>query len=560
MFCILVNKIDVDKPASCLYSRPMSVKPIDSQRSFYHTDYLCGELFGAANRYRLFREKIWPKLLELGAKLRSLYCEDNGRPAVDPVMLCGVTLLQFMEQVADRAAAEHVVYHLGWKYALDLELDYEGFHPTVLVYFRDRLEEKGAERVIFDGVVQLLMELELVKRKGKQRLDSTHILGYVKEMSGLECAIETLRLALEDLEQEVGGSQRPEFWERLWVIDVQSKLDWRLGWAERQSRYRQCGQEMREVLEWIDRNRADLSEREAVKLLRRVFEEQFEVVEGKLQPRLKRPSCAVQNPHDPDAHYAQKRKKQWVGYKVHVVESVDPEQPAKRKGEPAGHFITEMLTTEAAQDEMAGLAQALKREQERHELEPQAMYADAGYVTENTLAQAQQSGMELLGPTRPDPHKGPYNADAFHVDIEKLQAVCPQGNLSTQCSRIQDAYMGTEYYRIEWASQCDCCPVQKQCTRSKSGRRILVVGLRHDLVKKRREEMRERGFSKKMHSRNGIEGTHSELVRGHGLRRTKYRGQARVSLSHYLMGAACNVKRYLNLLAFQIRIAVLNST
>jgi len=154
MFCILVNKIDVDKQAACLYSRPMSVKPIDSQRSFYHTDYLCGELFGAANRYRLFREKIWPKLLELGAKLRSLYCEDNGRPAVDPVMLCGVTLLQFMEQVADRAAAEHVVYHLGWKYALDLELDYEGFHPTVLVYFRDRLEEKGAERVIFDGVVQ----------------------------------------------------------------------------------------------------------------------------------------------------------------------------------------------------------------------------------------------------------------------------------------------------------------------------------------------------------------------------------------------------------------------
>ena len=27
-----------------------------------------------------------------------------------------------------------------------------------------------------------------------------------------------------------------------------------------------------------------------------------------------------------------------------------------------------------------------------------------------------------------------------------------------------------------------------------------------------------------MYPRNGIEGTHSELVRGHGLRRTKYRG------------------------------------
>ncbi len=536
----------------------MSLKPIDSQRSFYHTDYLCGDLFGPANRYRLFREKIWPKLLELGPKLSSLYCEDNGRPAVDPVRLAGVTLLQFMEKVADRAATEHVVYHLGWKYALDLELTYEGFHPTVLVYFRDRLEEKKAERVIFDGVVELLIELGLVKRKGKQRLDSTHILGYVKEMSRLECAMETLRLALEDLEQEVGGSKRPEFWERLWVLYVQSQLDWRLGKTERDRRYRQCGQDMGELLKWMDTHQAKLGELEAVKLLRRVFEEQFEVVEGKLQPTLKRPSRAVCNPHDPDAHYAEKRKKQWVGYKVHVVESVEPSEPAKRKGEPAEHFITEMLTTEAAQDEMAGLAEALKREQEHHEIEPQAMYADAGYVTENTLSQAEQNGMELLGPTRPDPHKGPYNADAFHVDIEKRQAVCPQGNVSTQCSRIRDSYMGTEYYRIEWASQCDSCPVQKQCTRSKSGRRILVVGLRHDLVEKRREEMRKTEFSKSMHPRNGIEGTHSELVRGHGLRRTKYRGLSRVGLSHYFMGAACNVKRYLNLLAFQMRTAALS--
>src|SRR6266511_3145483 len=62
-------------------------------------------------------------------------------------------------------------------------------------------------------------------------------------------------------------------------------------------------------------------------------------------------------------------------------------------------------------------------------------------------------------------------------------------------------------------------------------------------------------FSKRMHPRNGVEGTHSELVRGHAMRRTKYRGLSRVRLSHYFMGAACNVKRYLNLLAFQIKTA-----
>jgi hypothetical protein len=160
-------------------------------------------------------------------------------------------LLQFMEKAADRSATEHVVYHLGWKYASDLELNYEGFLSTVLVYFRDRLEQNKAERMIFDRVVQLLIELGLVKKRGKQRLDSTHIVGYVKEMSWLECAMETLRLALEDLEQEVREKKRPEFGKDS-GCHVQCKLDWQLSKTERDNRYRQCGQDISELLEWID--------------------------------------------------------------------------------------------------------------------------------------------------------------------------------------------------------------------------------------------------------------------------------------------------------------------
>src|ERR1700746_2634838 len=105
----------------------MSVERMDSQQSFYHTSFVCGDLFGAADRYRLFRDKILPALFKLRAQLEALYCENNGRPGIDPVLLCGVTLLQFMDKVSDRRAAEQVTYHLGWKYALDLELGYAGF-------------------------------------------------------------------------------------------------------------------------------------------------------------------------------------------------------------------------------------------------------------------------------------------------------------------------------------------------------------------------------------------------------------------------------------------------
>ena len=83
---------------------------------------------------------------------------------------------------------------------------------------------------------------------------------------------------------------------------MQSEVGWWLSKAERDERYRRCGQDMKELVEWIDKNDSKLGEIESIKLLRRVFEEQFEAVEGAVQSRRTRPSRAVQNPHDPDAN------------------------------------------------------------------------------------------------------------------------------------------------------------------------------------------------------------------------------------------------------------------
>ena len=56
-----------------------------------------------------------------------------------------------------------------------------------------------------------------------------------------------------------------------------------------------------------------------------------------------------------------------------------------------------------------------------------------------------------------------------------------------------------------------------------------------------------------MRHRNAIEGTQSELVRAHGLRRARYRGLAKVKLQNYFIGAACNVKRWLQREAWSLQ-------
>jgi IS5 family transposase len=48
-----------------------------------------------------------------------------------------------------------------------------------------------------------------------------------------------------------------------------------------------------------------------------------------------------------------------------------------------------------------------------------------------------------------------------------------------------------------------------------------------------------------MRHRSAVEGTQSELVRAHGLRRARYRGLLKVRLQAWFTGAACNIKRWL---------------
>ena len=122
-----------------------------------------------------------------------------------------------------------------------------------------------------------------------------------------------------------------------------------------------------------------------------------------------------------------------------MTETVDPEEPIKKKGEPAEHFITEMLTVEAAQNEMAGLTETLTREQAHHEIAPRAIYADAGYVTEHTLTQAEQNGIELLGPTLPIRTRGRTIPMRFKLRSTSVKRFVPRANSARNAAALKIA-------------------------------------------------------------------------------------------------------------------------
>src|ERR1700756_739667 len=231
----------------------MSLPQFDVQGSLFESlGAIAPELFSDNDKYKLFAKKVWPVLAQCREQLAECYQTDNGRPGVEPVVLLGVLIFQFLERVPDRQAVELVKYHLGWKLALNLDLNFKGIHHTSLSYFRERLLAKGKAELAMRIVLEGLKAAGLVKKRSKQRLDSTHILGAVARLSALECVRETLALALEELQPWLQTQPLPDFWALLWERYVESKLDYKSGEETLRAKLQQAGEDCLGLLQWLE--------------------------------------------------------------------------------------------------------------------------------------------------------------------------------------------------------------------------------------------------------------------------------------------------------------------
>src|SRR5215212_9856308 len=123
----------------------------------------------------------------------------RGQPAAAPWRLALVTIFQFAENLSDRQAADAVRGRIDWKYALSLELTDSGFDASILSEFRTRLLAGGEECLLLDALLARFRQRGLLKGRGRQRTDSTHVLAAVRALNRLELVSETMRHALEVL-------------------------------------------------------------------------------------------------------------------------------------------------------------------------------------------------------------------------------------------------------------------------------------------------------------------------------------------------------------------------
>src|SRR3954454_12488652 len=380
--------------------------------------------------------------LRIADELGPLYRDDQfaelfpkwGQPAASPARLAMASVLQYVEGLSDRQAAEAVRGRIDWKYALGLELTDPGFDHTVLSEFRSRLVNGQAEQQLLDTLLGRCRELELIRERGRQRTDSTHVLAAVRVLNRLERVGETMRAALNDLAVMAPDwlqALAPEEWYPRYGRRVENfplpKTD-----AARAELARVVAADGEKLLAAVDAasDQPELAQLPAVVTLRRVWVEQYTGEPGQLRWRevkdMPSPAGLISSPYDTDARYSTKREVEWVGYKAHFTETCDADRP---------RLIVNVATTPATTPDDNMIEEVHESEKGR-DLLPGEHLVDKGYTDAQVLvASLGTYGVTIVGPVAEDPgwqaRAGTgFDKGSFAVNWEREVVTCPAGKES----------------------------------------------------------------------------------------------------------------------------------
>lgn len=477
---------------------------------------------------RLFFEQIVCAFDD--AQFADLY-QERGRYPVSPSLLACLTILQYMFRVTDRAAVENTIMRRDWRIALGIRSDYEGFDPSVLCRFRQRLVAHGRLREIFRTVLRRLRELGLLAGRRRLRVDATHVIADVARLSRAEMIQEAIRIVVCDAYRRYPKlRQSMEFMQ---LYEAYGEEVWIGGGSSGEEKLTTLGQAGYRLL-------ALCGEREVKKkdVLARILDENFIMTDEEgPKPRApdERPGDHVVTPHDPDVQSGRERDKKWLGDKAHFVETADVSRP---------NFVTDAMVTGPRAEDSTMLSDIAQRSRFGMS-EAETLIADGGYASARNSRELAGMGLELISPPRGNNRRGKLPLTDFSIDFEQQVAVCPEGHESVVWSP-----RGRMIYIRFAAETCAKCPRRSECTDSKQGRTLAPSRDYEQLLRDRaRAETEE--FKALYRLRAPIEATISELVHCCGLRRSRYRGAPFRALHVLLSATALNVRRMLRCLADQ---------
>jgi IS5 family transposase len=494
----------------------------DSNRELLDAQALVGHLVPAGSVYAFLadhRGELFPDEL-----FADLFASGRGRPSVPADVIATTMVLQSLEGLSDRDAIAALRTDLRWKVAAGLALDDEGFHPTVLTYWRNRLNASERPKRIFEAVRDVVDATGVLKGKTRRALDSTllddavatqdtitQLVSLIRRVRRVVPAASAAVLVGDDYDQVSGKPACA--WDD---PDARTALVTRLV------------NDALAVLVVVDGIDLDDAQADLVGLLALVAGQDVEPGDSDGTWRIARrvSEHRVISTVDPETRHMHKNRCTYRdGYKAHLA------------AEPTTGLITDCRLTPANAPDGATGIDLLAGETEAVEV-----YADSAYGTGEMLAALDDCGHRPVikpWPLRRNPNLGDdqFGRDEFIVDYTARTVTCPNGITVT----IGDGGVA------QFKQRCCGCPLRSRCTSARAGRAFTVGDHDQLLAANRRRWATDADLVADYRThRPLIERTIAWLTR-HGHRRVRYRGVERNQLGLSTRAAAINLRRLVNL-------------
>jgi len=514
-----------------------------------------------------------------------MYCEDNGRPSVPPAIMAKVLLLQRYDDVTDREAARRVKMDIGWKHALGVQVNWEGFHHSMLSHFRARLLAHNMEGIAFEKLNELAAQLGLISSDHLHAIDSSHILGAAQVKDTYELIRDAMAKVVEGLEaigEQAGGGLLGE--EKTQTYRNKQKAD--IDWHDQDQRHQQLqvlvedacrllkvadhqqlpeeGQagEAVELLEKILRQDIQFPDGEGVGTYKRGGEDQQQTqMEGKQgksedeqsenEEEEEEGEVSIKQGVSPDRmmsvvdpqmrHGRKSSAHRFNGYTGHIMEDLDAE------------WINHVMIDEANKGDGEVGTAPLRESQVSSGYRPDELLGDMAYGTADNRVEYEEEDVDLISPV-PEARNahGKFSKDQFDMDLDAGEVTCPAGKTTTNWMWTRDSQeRKVKIYTFD-KDDCKECPLRSECTTARRGRTI-PLNYNEKKLQEDRAYQESEEFQEKYPRRAACERKVYEVMRVHGMRQSRHMGKRRTEMQMKWTAAVVNLKRLPKLLEEKIQ-------
>lgn len=455
-------------------------------------------------------------------EVKSVYCDDNGRPPYDPVKLFKASLVQRLKGLSDPEMEYVARYDIRIKHFIGIPIEDFGFDFSTLSRFRTRLGSELFER-LFQKILSQIVKLGIIKNPKQQYLDSMPVLAHAA-LPSVTCLIYQ---GIKNVVENVDKSLKHELCtktnltkEKLQFYSKARPL-FKLEDAEKKKAFEKAVNRARTTIQFLESKEFRSEE---LDLLKQIINENIDDKNEPVQTER-----AIRTIVDTEAKLGHKTKEDLIfGYKNHAAVTDEG-------------IITAIAITSAAEKDDKQICTIISK-QEQVGLKPEELDADSAYGYIETFKIAGENGVILNAPFRgldeEDTSIYELKHDKKKNTLTCLNNVCVKGN-------------GLKF--VFPIRRCRHCPRREQCPLSPG--KVAVLNKNHDIAREAIERQRMKTKEKKIAKEKGLKPKSRLIIENVfayleklGGKITPYFGLEKTTIHVVLAAAMSNIMKTVRLL------------